>query len=304
MTAAVSLVTIGDADLAVVEHEGRGWVSVRRVCLHLGLDPDGQRVKLQQKRWATTSTITVLDAAGRRQNAFFVDADSLPMWLATVDVARVDETVAKRLELFQCEARRVLSQHFGARTELSSVRGSGGIAASGGRAVAGGALAQLELVEGMVAALKATLADVAAVRADVAAVDARVAAAEAKANDAALVAARAISRSTAAREERRACKAAQRYITRAVQGWCSETGTNYRDIYSRLRRALGLRRTQDGGPALGRAVLEAHQILLLARTATEIGVRGVDVRKVSAILNGDDGANVVDVPTSTMEAAE
>jgi hypothetical protein len=95
-----------------VFHNGRVWVSLRRLCESLGIDADSQRVKLREKPWARTVIITVRDANGRQQQTFCIDLDTLPMWLATIDVGRVAEDVRGKLTAYQCEAADALRRYF------------------------------------------------------------------------------------------------------------------------------------------------------------------------------------------------
>lgn len=98
--------------LEAVRHDGRVWVSIRRVCDALGLSADAQRVKLQDKPWATTAMIAVVAEDLKRRELAMIDLDSLPMWLATIEPARVAPESRERLELYQVEAARVLRDHF------------------------------------------------------------------------------------------------------------------------------------------------------------------------------------------------
>ncbi len=91
------------------------WVSVRRACEALGLDSDSQRKKLSdpvRAPWACTVVMTVHDTTGRNQEAFCLDLDSFPMWLATIDSSRVSEAARPKVILFQREAARALRDHF------------------------------------------------------------------------------------------------------------------------------------------------------------------------------------------------
>lgn len=115
MPATAELVTVdfhGDVLEAVRGDDGRVWVSIRKVCEGLGLSPDAQRVKLEGKSWATTAMIAVVAQDGKRREVAAVDLDALPMWLATIEPARVAEHVRPKLERYQVECARVLKDHF------------------------------------------------------------------------------------------------------------------------------------------------------------------------------------------------
>lgn len=99
--------------LDVLPDGERLWVSLRRACEALGVDADSQRKKLAEKEWACTALITVQlpgDAQGRE--ILFLDLDSLPMWLATIEPSRVAEHVRPKLVTYQREAARALRDHF------------------------------------------------------------------------------------------------------------------------------------------------------------------------------------------------
>ncbi|WP_431840797.1 phage antirepressor N-terminal domain-containing protein [Gordonia hongkongensis] len=67
------------------------WVAVRPICEQLGIDTDGQRRKLDQAEWATTELKSVVAADGKQRELVMLDADHLPMWLATIQTSRVNE---------------------------------------------------------------------------------------------------------------------------------------------------------------------------------------------------------------------
>jgi len=93
--------------------DGKVWISVRRVCDALGVDPDSQRVKLATKEWACTVLITVqLPGDAQARAVYCIDLDSLPMWLATIEASRVKPAVRPLLLAFQKECARVLRDHF------------------------------------------------------------------------------------------------------------------------------------------------------------------------------------------------
>jgi hypothetical protein len=63
--------------------------SVRRACEHIGIDEEGQRQKLRNPNrapWSNACMIKAHDTTGRKQEAFMLHLDSVPMWLATIHV--------------------------------------------------------------------------------------------------------------------------------------------------------------------------------------------------------------------------
>jgi hypothetical protein len=111
MTELVKFDFHGDALDVVKDDGGKVWVGVRRVCDVLGLDVEGQRKKLKSKAWAGAEMISV-PSPGGAQTTYCIDLDSLPMWLATIEVAKVNASIREKLVRYQKEAARVLAEHF------------------------------------------------------------------------------------------------------------------------------------------------------------------------------------------------
>ncbi len=107
----------GDELLAARDASGRVLVPIKRVCEVLGVNADGQRVKLGSKAWARTEMVSVRDDAGRLQDTFCIDLKSLPMWLATIEASRVAPAVRPKLERYQNECADALAVHFFGRRD-------------------------------------------------------------------------------------------------------------------------------------------------------------------------------------------
>lgn len=99
-------------ELECVRDDRGVWVSVRRACESLGMDPDGQRRRLQRQPWAVTDMMSATGPDGKTYEACCVHLDSLPMWLATIEASRVKEETREKLVAYQREAARVLRDHF------------------------------------------------------------------------------------------------------------------------------------------------------------------------------------------------
>lgn len=108
----IPVVFHGDTLHAVRGPGGKVWVSLRRCCECLEIDPEGQRKKLKGKAWAVAEEMSATGADGKQYLMTFVDLDSLPMWLATIDARKVAEHVREKLALYQKEAAKVLADHF------------------------------------------------------------------------------------------------------------------------------------------------------------------------------------------------
>lgn len=111
MSALVSVPFHGDELLAHRDERGV-WVVVKRVCEAVGLDSEGQRQRLAKKPWATTCVIKAVAEDGKPREMLALHLDALPMWLATIDAARVAPAVRAKIERYQVEAARVLRDHF------------------------------------------------------------------------------------------------------------------------------------------------------------------------------------------------
>ena len=88
------------------------WISVRRVCDSIDLAFSPQLSKLKNKPWATMTMIVTVAEDGKNRETQCIHVDSLPMWLATIDAARVSEAARPMLTAYQTEAARVLRDHF------------------------------------------------------------------------------------------------------------------------------------------------------------------------------------------------
>jgi hypothetical protein len=101
----------GDELLAARDERGV-WVPIKRVCEALGIDNAAQQIKLKGKAWATVAIIPTVADDGKDRELFCIHVDSLPMWLATIETAKVKPTARKKLERYQCEAAKALADHF------------------------------------------------------------------------------------------------------------------------------------------------------------------------------------------------
>lgn len=98
--------------LEVVMRGSDLFVSVRRVCEALGIDPPMQIKRIKTKSWASHVMMTWGVEDGRRYPHFMLHVKSLPMWLATISEKKVSEAARPKLLAFQKEAADVLADHF------------------------------------------------------------------------------------------------------------------------------------------------------------------------------------------------
>jgi phage antirepressor YoqD-like protein len=93
----------------VFDTENNGWVVLKRMCEVLGLDANAQKQRLDRSHWATACMIHAVGNDGKQREMYCVSVDTVPMWLATIDANRCQESVRPKLELFQKEAAKVLA---------------------------------------------------------------------------------------------------------------------------------------------------------------------------------------------------
>lgn len=318
----------------VVGADGRIWVLVRRVCDVIGVDFSSQRQKLLTQGWASEKMrlISLPDATGARmQHQSVIDADALPMWLSTIDEARVREDIRPTLARLQREARDALAAHFGMRgaqhhASPPAAAGSGGVPprTTANAQGSGGVLEILAITDQLSGAIRATYAEAQVARETAEA--ARTVAAEAV-STAKAVASLAFETSDTAAEAQTLARlamehsarnagrgipatrrrAAVQHITRQMRAHCASRGLDFKDFFAGVRRELGLRPRTDGGPALSKAAMEPHLILLMARYATNKGVGSCSARTIEDILSGADEltrAGFIDMPTSAPKTVQ
>lgn len=103
-------------DLDVVRDGEKVWVSLTKACRNLGLAEQRQAAKLKAKGWATTTVMVGVGEDGKNREMLFLDLDSVPMWLATIELSRVAEEIRPKLERYQVECARVLRDYFFGRS--------------------------------------------------------------------------------------------------------------------------------------------------------------------------------------------
>lgn len=110
--ASVESFSFHDTILEVIREGTDLWVSLRRVTEALGLMLSGQLAKLREKVWAKLKSIRAAGADGKSYEQVFIHLDSLPMWLATIEVSRCAAEARPTIERFQLECAQVLRDHF------------------------------------------------------------------------------------------------------------------------------------------------------------------------------------------------
>lgn len=116
----LELVPFMGHQLEAVEHDGKIWAVVKRICQNLGIDDRSQREKLSSLPWATGVIITSVAADGKGREQFCVDLDTLPMWLATIHPGKVAAHAREALERYQQHCKQVLADHFLGRHQMAA----------------------------------------------------------------------------------------------------------------------------------------------------------------------------------------
>ncbi len=101
----------GDS-LAALNDQGKVWVPVRSLTEALGLEFSAQFRRLKRQPWATVAMMAMVAGDGKNRSTICLDLDSLPMWLATIDVKRVAPAAREKLVVYQRECAKVLREHF------------------------------------------------------------------------------------------------------------------------------------------------------------------------------------------------
>ncbi len=98
--------------LQAIRSEG-GWVVLRTMCEALGLSAHGQAERLSRQPWATTRVMRAVGADGRARDMLCLDVETVGTWLVTIDASRMkDASLRSKVVRYQCEAKRVLANHF------------------------------------------------------------------------------------------------------------------------------------------------------------------------------------------------
>lgn len=98
--------------IMAVQKDGTEWAAARHICDALGIDWSGQAAKLKNKNWAVVEMISTTAADGKNYQTSMVDRRTLTMWLATIDINRVNESARPTLEAYQLEAANALDAYF------------------------------------------------------------------------------------------------------------------------------------------------------------------------------------------------
>jgi phage antirepressor YoqD-like protein len=108
----VELLPFGDLSFGFVRTPDGPFFVLGSVCEAFGISARAQRVRLSRRcPWAICRIVTIRQGSQRRE-VFCVGADSLPLWLGTLDPSRVAVSLRSRLIDFQRTCAAVLRDFF------------------------------------------------------------------------------------------------------------------------------------------------------------------------------------------------
>ena len=109
----LSLIEFSGIQIEAAEKDGLPFANLRRLCESLGIAHQRQLEKLKAAHWACVTMMVTHDSTGRMQEMSFLSAESIPLWLATINESKVAANVRPLLRVMQLEAKDALYQHFG-----------------------------------------------------------------------------------------------------------------------------------------------------------------------------------------------
>lgn len=98
--------------LDVSANRSEQLVALRPACEQIGVDYARQFRKLKEKHWATVALKTTVARDGKLREMVFVSRETFTMWLATIEISRVNEASRPALVAFQKEAVAALDSYF------------------------------------------------------------------------------------------------------------------------------------------------------------------------------------------------
>jgi hypothetical protein len=87
--------------------DGLPYANLKRLCEDLGIAYESQAQKLHAARWATITNIVTVGLDGKQRGMLFISADTIPMWLATINANKVARwaVVPSRDQSWGCSPR-------------------------------------------------------------------------------------------------------------------------------------------------------------------------------------------------------
>lgn len=114
----IEAVTFSGGSLQVIgDSQGAAWMLLRPACEALGLDVEGQRMRLERAPWSFACVMQAEGSHGKRRSYYCLRGDRVAMWLATISVRRVRPELRERLSQWQCEAADALARWAAGRAQ-------------------------------------------------------------------------------------------------------------------------------------------------------------------------------------------
>lgn len=113
----------GDKLLAFKDNKtDKIYVAVNHICNALGLDARIQRDKLKEHMTLSKGcTLWSIPSNGGIQETYVIELDYLPLWLASINPAKVNSAIQNKLVEYQLKAKDVLAQAFLRPQQLMSI---------------------------------------------------------------------------------------------------------------------------------------------------------------------------------------
>lgn len=104
----------GDNLIAIKdEKSGKIYTGINAICSALGLDSRVQRDKLKEHMTLSKGcTLWDIPSNGGIQETYVIELDFLPLWLASINPAKVKEEIREKLIKYQLKAKDVLAAAF------------------------------------------------------------------------------------------------------------------------------------------------------------------------------------------------
>jgi len=102
----------------IKDEQGNAWVSVRSVCLGIGVDNKTQRRKIENNPTFNRGHMTSVAADGKNRIVFCISLSHLNLWLGSINPSRTQEPMRSSLIAYQRECAEVLFKHFMPRGEV------------------------------------------------------------------------------------------------------------------------------------------------------------------------------------------
>ena len=105
---------INGVDIVTVERDGEIFVPIKPICDAIGINADGQRIKLRDDEFfnSTTEIISVVAADGKEREMYCIRLRDVYGWLATINPGKVAPEARETVSKYRRECYDVLYDHF------------------------------------------------------------------------------------------------------------------------------------------------------------------------------------------------